>query len=214
MRPSPPGNTYGTATLTWTPSAQDAGIRPITFRVTDSGNGNSTDVFVDEEQINLTVRSSNMPPILAPIGDLSVDEEETLNVTLSAFDADGDAVTYSMPFRPPGATFNAQTGTFTWKPRFFQAAEYRDAIFTVTDGSGSSSETVAITVRNVNQPPVIAPLALQSGREDVALQFTLAAGDVDGDLLSFAAASALPNGARFDSKSAQFQWTPTFDAGG
>ena len=55
-------------------------------------------------------------------------------------------------------------------------------------------KTVTIRVTNTNQAPVIAPLPVESGREGVPLQFSLAASDADGDVLSLRALAPLPTG--------------------
>src|SRR5205807_988474 len=105
------------------------------------------------------------------------------------------------------------TGVLRWTPSFLQQGSYPDIVLSVSDGNRASSEAIAVTVENVNRAPVIAPLPAQSGREGVQVQFTLAAGDVDGDPLVFRAAN-LPTGARLDSASGQVTWTPDFSQAG
>ena len=55
---------------------------------------------------------------------------------------------------PDGSTFDPATKTFTWTPTVNQGqpAPYM-VTFSVSDGTESDTEVVAITVTNVNQPP-------------------------------------------------------------
>lgn len=218
---APPGATfthtavYGVARFQWTPTEADLAGSPytVTLRVTDSGQGTPAEALSDEETITLTVRRTNSPPVLLPVGDQTITELQDYTLSLRAFDADGDVLTFAAANLPPRAQFDPVAGRLTWTPGLLQAGVYRHVTFSVTDGAGTSSETVTLTVHNLNQPPVLVPLARQSGREGTPLQFTLAAGDLDGDALRFSA-GPLPEGARFDPETRQFQWTPGFEQAG
>ena len=62
--------------------------------------------------------SANSSPVIAISSALNatIDQEVTLHVTTS--DKDGDDVTLSLQSElPAGATFDASSGTFKWKPR-------------------------------------------------------------------------------------------------
>ncbi len=209
-----PGSVYGTATFAWTPTAAQAGTHVVTFQVTDSGNGNPALIESDQQTIRLVARAMNAAPVLAPVGNRVVAEGQTLTISLAAADPDGDSLLYSASNLPLGATFDPLLGTLRWTPNLFQATRYPGIVFTATDGNRASSETIAIDVTKTNQAPVLTPLFPQSGREGTELQFALAAGDPDGDALSFSVLSGLPTGARFDFASGQFQWTPSFDQAG
>jgi hypothetical protein len=89
---------------------------------------------------------ANQAPALAPIGAKSVQEGSALTFTISATDADNDALTYSATGLPTGASFNAATKTFSWTPGTGTAGSY-NVTFRVQDpGALSDSETVTITV--------------------------------------------------------------------
>jgi hypothetical protein len=86
----------------------------------------------------------------------------------------------------------------------------------VTDNGSpaeSDSETVTITVGNVNRPPVLGTIGSKSVDEGNSLTFTVTASDSDGDALSFSA-SNLPSGASFNTLSRVFSWTPASGAAG
>jgi hypothetical protein len=90
----------------------------------------------------------NQPPELNPIGNKMVDEGSTLSFEISASDPDGDILTFSAANLPEGATFDANTRTFSWTPYYSQSGIY-DVTFTVTDTLGASDSSIAtITVNN------------------------------------------------------------------
>jgi hypothetical protein len=92
---------------------------------------------------------NNHSPVLTAIGNKSVDENSNLAFTLSATDEDNDPLTFSASPLPNGATFNANTKTFSWTPTYSQSGIY-PVTFTVRDDyGGSASETVTITVNNI-----------------------------------------------------------------
>ena len=91
----------------------------------------------------------NQAPILDLIGDRTVDENESLTFTVVGHDSVGDNLTYSVTGLPDGATFNSATGAFSWTPTFNQAGTYH-IIFTVSDCCLSDSETITITVNDVD----------------------------------------------------------------
>ncbi len=75
----------------------------------------------------------------------SVNEREPLDFTLSAIDPDGDPLVYSASNLPQGASFDPNTQTFSWTPRYDQAGVYT-VHFEVSDGELTDSEDITITV--------------------------------------------------------------------
>ncbi|MAE66325.1 MAG: hypothetical protein CMJ18_18805, partial [Phycisphaeraceae bacterium] len=211
-----PTPVYGQARFEWTPGAADLAGSPytLTIRVTDSGNGNVAEALSDAQTLDIVVRETNAAPVLAPVGNRTVTELDTLSITLSATDADGDVLTYSATNLPAGTALDPQTGVLTWTPGLFEAGEYAGIVLAATDGQAVSVETLTLTVLNLDQAPVIVPLPLQSGREGTPLAFTIAAGDIDGGALSYGAPDGLPDGVRLDAETGQFNWTPGFEQSG
>ncbi len=95
-----------------------------------------------------STQPANRPPVLAPPGNKTVAEGQTLAFTLSATDPDGDTLTYSASPLPPGATLSASTGAFSWTPGFNRSGSY-STTFSVSDGRLTSSKTSVMTVTNV-----------------------------------------------------------------
>ena len=88
----------------------------------------------------------NDPPVLAAISNKLVYIGQTLTFTVSATDANGDALTYSSSNLPAGASFNPATRTFQWTPA--QSGIYNNVRFDVSDGSMTDFKTTTITVNN------------------------------------------------------------------
>jgi uncharacterized delta-60 repeat protein len=196
-----------TQVFTWTPDYTQAGTYAnVTFTVTDDG----TPTLSDSEAITITVNDVNQAPILNPIGDKSVNEGELLQFTVTASDLDGHNLTYSASNLPAGASFSA--GTFTWTPNYTDAGTYPNVTFVVIDDGTpilSDSETITITVNDVNRAPVLNPIGDKTVDEGQLLQFTVTASDPDGDTLTYSATN-LPTGASFDPLTQIFSWVPDF----
>jgi PKD repeat protein len=200
----PTGASFNAAThaFTWTPTDDQEGNYHATFQVSDGHVAVS-------ETIAITVLSgSNHPPVLAAIGNKNAGENQTLSFTVSATDADGNPLTYSVSGLPAGATFTNRV--FTWTPGYSQAGSH-SVTFTVSDGQAEDSETIAITVANVNRPPVLASIGGKQVDENFSLSFSTSASDPDGDSVTYSATS-LPAGASFTG--GVFTWVPSFTQAG
>jgi len=192
----PTGATLSGATFNWTPSYAQSGTYLVTFVASDGP-------AQDSETITISVVNVNRPPVLAPIGDKSVGEGATLNFTVSANDADGDPVTYSVQNLPSGAAFAGQT--FTWTPAYNQGGTYQ-LTFTASDSQAQDSETITIAVGNVDRAPVLGSIGDKSAYANELLTFSVQATDADNDQIQYSA-QGLPSGATFTSQT--FNWTPT-----
>jgi len=159
----------------------------------------------------LIVNLVNEPPVLAPIGNKTVNEGEKLQFVITASDPDpGDVLTLSADNLPEGASFDQATGTFTWTPGYDQAGNYENIEFSVMDNGEPLEvgvELITITVGNVNRPPEFDPLGPQEVLEGELLEFTVAANDPDGDAIAYSSGD-LPPEAVFDSATGLFSWQP------
>jgi len=79
-----------------------------------------------------------------------VNERELIEFVLSAADADGDQLVYSASNLPDGASFDPETKTFSWTPRYDQAGIYT-IHFEVSDGVLTDEEDVTITVLQLHE---------------------------------------------------------------
>ena len=152
----------------------------ITYQVSD-GNGGFTTAT-----ITVTVSPVNDPPVAAnDIADTDEERPVVIPVLANDVDLDGDPLTVTNVSAVNGTVTINPDGTITYTPNldFFGT----DTItYTISDGNGgTSTATVAVTVRNVNEVPV-------DGNEEVfgiggaeTIIDVLANGsDPDGDPLS------------------------------
>src|SRR5207249_1099674 len=200
--------------FSWTPTeAQGPADYSVTVRVTDNGSP----ALDDFETLTIHVGEVNTAPVLAAIGDKSVNEGGTLSFTASATDADvpANALTYSLATAAPaGAAIDANSGAFSWTPTEAQGpADYSVTVRVTDNGSPAldAHETLTIHVGEVNQAPVLAAIGDKSVNEGAALTLTASATDADvpANALSFSLDAGAPAGAAIDANSGAFSWTPT-----
>ncbi|MHB0878158.1 MAG: putative Ig domain-containing protein, partial [Anaerolineae bacterium] len=198
-----------TGAFAWTPTeAQGPGTSTLRVEVCDSG----TPTLCDDEQITVTVSEANQAPVLAAIGDRSVDELATLAFTASATDADvpANTLTFSLGSGAPDGAGITSGGGFSWTPTEVQGGHDYGFDVCVSDGTETVCETIAVTVAEVNQAPVLAPVGNQAVSESSPLTFTATATDADlpANTLTFSLAGA-PAGASIDGATGSFTWTPS-----
>jgi len=166
-----------------------------------------------------TSTTYNHEPVLDYVGNKSVNEDELLQFTITASDEDGNALSFSISNRPNNAIFTDNgdnTATFSWTPTYDDSGTYPGVRFDVTDGRLTDSETITITVGDINRPPELVEIGNKSVNENELLEFIITADDPDGDNLSFNA-SNLPQGAGLTNNgdnTATFSWTPTYEQSG
>jgi VCBS repeat-containing protein len=182
---APPGASISsTGVFTWTPTTtQGPGDFQVTVRVTDNGTPNLS----DSETITVSVSEDNTAPVLAPIGDRSVDELTQLSFTATATDDPGDTLTFSLDGgAPPGASIGPGTGIFTWTPTEAQGPDSVQVTVRVTDNGTPAlddSETITITVNEVNVAPVANndnPPSIDEGGS-ITNSFNVLDNDTDAD---------------------------------
>ena len=177
----------------------------FTLTATDHHNATASDTTL--------VTVADDPPVLGAIGNRTIDEGLLLEFAVNATDDDVPAgdLSYAVSGLPEGAAWDPSTRTFGWTPTEAQGPGTYRPSFTVSDGAGGTgSQTVYITVREVNVPPVLGAIGNRTISEGSALSFIVNAtdGDVPANDLSYAV-SGLPEGAAWDPSTRTFGWTPT-----
>lgn len=169
-------------TLSFTPDANYSGSSSVTVQVSDG-------VLTDSDTFSLTVSGTNDAPVLASIGSQSLNEDDTLSFSLSATDSDGDTLTYAITSASSelNASISGSTVTITPDTNYFGSASMT---LSVSDGSLTDSETISVSVTNVNDAPVASAISDVDLDWDSSANMTLSASDPDGDSLTFSAVSA------------------------
>jgi hypothetical protein len=139
-------NTRGTFAIITMTASTEGGASPLTLSEVIVGdiNGQAVDVNVESGEIAI-----NRAPILSEIGSKSSNEGYLLSFSIFASDADNDELVYSVSSLPDGATFNTETHTFSWTPRYDQAGVYT-VHFEVSDGDLTDYEDVTITINQLH----------------------------------------------------------------
>jgi len=83
--------------------------------------------------------TGNNAPTISGFPSSSVMENVLYTFTPTAFDADGNTLSYEIINKPSWATFNANTGALSGTPAVGQAGTYSNIVISVSDGSLSAS---------------------------------------------------------------------------
>lgn len=203
----PAGATFdsSTRTFSWIPSLDAAGNYQVIFIAEANG-------LNDSETITITVGDIGAAPELNVIGDRNVNENDLLEFIVSATDPEGDIITYSAIDLPDGATFDINTGAFSWRPSYNDSGTYT-VVFVAEAGGLTDSETITITVNNVDRDPEIGPIGSKEVNENELLSFIVSAIDPDMDTIRYLAVN-LPYGADLNNVTGEFNWIPTYSDSG
>jgi hypothetical protein len=202
-----------TGHISWTPNEDQGGSNyAVMVIVTDNGSPSMSAT----QSFNIAVREVNTAPVLAAIPPQTVDEGTPLTVAVSATDPDRppNKLTFSLaPDAPSGASVNATNGVFTWTPSEAQGPSTNAIKVIVTDDgipSLSATQTMTVVVNEVNSAPVLLPVANQVAYVLTLLLVTNQVSDPDipTNKMTFQLAPGGPLGARINTNSGVFFWTP------
>lgn len=178
-------NTSGT--YQWTPSFGTA--RPEPYTVVFTARNDLVGQWITRIQVNRPVTPN--APVLAQPADMAVDEVSTLDQTLTATDADGDALTFTKTAGPSFMTVTTVmpgTGTATGNvhlaPGSVDAGVY-SATIRATDYGLYDEKSLTITVNDVPGAPTLAPIANMTVTQGTTADQAISASDADGDALTF-----------------------------
>jgi PKD repeat protein len=138
---------------------------------------------------SVLVSEDNLAPVLAPIGDKTVDEGSLLTFTATAVDGDcpANSLMFNLaPGAPLGATINSSTGAFAWTPTSDQGPGVYLITVRVTDGTLIDSKTFQVTVIDMPGAPVADANGPYTGIVNFPVSFDgTGSADPDGDPLSY-----------------------------
>ncbi len=189
--------------------AQGGQTFAVTFRVFDRGSPSLSATTT----VSLTVKEVNHPPDLEPPSPQAVDEGSPLTLTLVGADPEGAPVRFQLVGNgPAGLHLDETTGVLTWTPTELQGPASYPLVVKVTEQSPeqlATQRTFSIVVREVNQPPTLAPLANFTVVEGSTVAFTATATDPDrpDQILTYSLVGNVPAGAVLDPQTGAFSWT-------
>jgi hypothetical protein len=163
----------------------NSGARTGSFKYTVAGQ-------TGEGTVNVTL---NAAPVVTT-KDLTVNEDESVDGTVTVTDADNDTITYTYSATNGTVTDNGE-GKFSYKGN----ANYNgsDTITVkVSDGYTTETKSIAVTVAAVNDAPTVvspapATVAVNSG-STVTVDLSKYATDVDSASLTYSAGATTTNG--------------------
>src|SRR5207302_1368217 len=142
--------------------------------------------------VSLTVVHVNHAPV-ADAQAVTTAEDTAKAIVLTATDADGDALTFSLVAGPLHGALSGVAPNITYTP----AANYNGSdsfTFKANDGTvDSSAATVSLTITAVNDAPVADAQAVTTA-EETGRATCRTASDVDGDSLTYAGVTAPTHG--------------------
>lgn len=171
------------------------------------------------QSFTVIVLESNTPPALQPIDNQVIAEGETLFLSASVWDSDlpANALTYALHNAPANAVMDPDNGWVIWTPDESQGPSTNRFAIVVTDNgvpAMSATQSFTVVVLEVNDRPVLVPIADLSLMEGQTIAFTNSATDVDlpWNQLVFGLAEA-PTNAAIDPTGGVLTWTPAENQG-
>ncbi|MDC1118927.1 putative Ig domain-containing protein, partial [Alphaproteobacteria bacterium] len=200
-----------TGLITGIPTNGNVGDHSVTVKVTDIAGESDTRTFT------LTVNNTNDAPII-DVGDTDGALADGIDGSafshqLSMTDVDvGDTHTYTMssPDNISWLTLDGSTGLLTGAPDDEQVGVY-NITFSITDAASevSTSDTISLTVQNVNDPVYIGEGQTSLFRSETNNIYTVLISDEDlADSYTFTA-SGLPTWMSLDASTGVLSGTPT-----
>jgi len=202
----------GRGLFTFAPDYTQSGVDTVLFITTDGA-------LSDSEYVRITItEAGNQYPVLDPIGSQSVDEGDSLILTVTSSDPDGSAPALSALNLPAGAGFvdnGDGTGDFSYYPGFFDEGLYT-VTFIASDGALADTEHVDITVNDTPRPPVWSPIADRAVFEGETISFVVEATDPDTTIPALSVEPLLENAAFIDSLNGKglFTFSPDYTQAG
>jgi hypothetical protein len=202
---NPTRGTLGTlsgSSILYTPNADFTGSDSFTFRTNDGGLNSNT------ATVSITVTPANDAPVANSVA-VSTPEDTAKQITMTAFDVEGNPLTYSIVTPPTLGTLSVVAGnkvTYTPSANYYGADSFT---FRVFDGlSYSAPATVSLTVTSVNDAPVAATQSV-SVSVNVPKQITLVADDADADGLLYSIVTSPAHGTLGAMVDGVLTYTPT-----
>lgn len=132
----------------WQPSLNQTGINQFTINAIAS-NGQSV-----KQSFTVDVRSFNAPPRFNPTRAITISVDENFTLPVKAIDPDGidqDLIRYHGVDLPEGSSISERTGMFSWTPDRRQVGDHEFRVIATDQFGAATSQTVSITVRNMNR---------------------------------------------------------------
>jgi large repetitive protein len=186
-----------------------AAVSNVSVVVTDNGSPNLTATANLTWTVNAASPPPNQPPVVTSPGNQASTVNDTISLSISASDPDGNALSYSATGLPAGLSINPTTGVITG---VVTVAGSTSVTVIVTDNGSpvlSSSVSFQWTVNPPpNQPPTVASPGDQVTAVGASVTLAITASDPNGNTLSYSA-TGLPAGLVIDPIAGVITGSPT-----
>ncbi|KPA09446.1 hemagglutinin/hemolysin-like protein, partial [Candidatus Magnetomorum sp. HK-1] len=165
--------TINPAFLTWVNMSVNATTGAITFTNVAHGHGSQLVVVTADDgassnntatqSFSITVNSINDLPVLTSGTSFSITENTAIGTTVhtvTATDADGDNLTYSLttidPSTPESFAITESNGNIWISSNIsFETSASYTLTVSVSDGVSTATQSISVTINDVNDPPII-----------------------------------------------------------
>jgi hypothetical protein len=168
----------GQLTFVTAPDYETKNSYSATVTVSDGTDSVTQAITVGVDDVN------DQAPTISSSATFSAAENQTAIGTVTASDADGDSLTYSVSGSEISISDSGQL-TFVTAPDYETKNSYSVTV-TVGDGVASATQSITVDISNLNDNnPTISSSATFSLAENNAIIGSVAASDADGDSLTY-----------------------------
>jgi FtsP/CotA-like multicopper oxidase with cupredoxin domain len=153
-------------------------------------------------------------PVISSTPVLTTMVGQAYSYLVTASDANGDALTYSLLMAPTGMLINATSGLITWTPTSRQVGQQEVMVQVADPKLLTATQPFTITVvPGTNVAPVITSTPITTAAELVPYRYQVIATDVNGGRLTYRLTTG-PTGMTIDANSGLITWLPNSSAAG
>lgn len=172
----------------WRTGYKDAGAYEAIVHAEGKG-------FSGNKAVKIVVNDDDRAPIFEKLENKFVNENEEVKITLNAYDADEDEITYSAGNLPEGSKLEGNV--FTWKTSYetVRKSGFADSVmdkfralsksfhprFVASSKDKNMVQNIIITVKDVNRAPVLEDIEPLDVNEGETVKIAPKAYDPDGD---------------------------------
>jgi len=177
-----------TNTLTYTPTADYSGSDSFEYLLTDAGGA----ISAASALVSITITPINDAPVATP-ATVSLTEDSSLPIVLTATDADGDTLSFSIVTPPLVGAVTGSAPSITYTPPVNYSGT-ETLTFIANDGQVDSAEAiVTINVTASNDQPTADPVSVTTD-EDTPVAVTLSGSDPEASPLTYTVVTQPANG--------------------
>ncbi len=190
-----------TGAIRWAPTEEQLGLHKVVIQAMDQ------QAAVTLQDFDVTVRGSNLPPVIASIPNTIGMTGRVYTYTIRASDPEGGQLTYTLLSSSGDMTIDS-SGVVRWTPTAGELGQANIAI-RVADEQGATTDqtySIAVSAALPNQSPNITSQPLLIATVDREYRYQVTATDPEGTSVRFAFLE-VPNGMVINENTGLITWT-------